>query len=1388
MPRSSRHKSSHHKSHQHKHSSKDVMDSEEEAEEVLSFKEKNGGKEKSLSSRESEKRKLVGNGGGGDLIGGEYNGGGGGGTGSSKRRKEKAVDGPVSDRWNGGEVSVVSKEKLVDEDGLKSKIDLKSKSSGGSSRRHEERKSESVVVVENEEVVVVKKSVVSNGSKVEVKTSRSDKDSSKKEVHYKDSAKEVHYKESTKEVHSTKEKEHRSSEREKKNQDVRRETKIDSVAVSVKKDVVIAERQKHDELRNPELEKELEKRIRRRRDDSDDKDKYHDDSRDAKESRVSSRDDRSRSSRYKDEKQQDDRYRESHHEDLRKDKQKDDRYRESHYEDLRKDKQKDDRYRESHHDDLRKDKQKDDRYRESHHDDMRKDKQKDDKYRESRLEDSRKDHTSRDDKRRDDYLKDHPGQRSDNKYPRDEKRSPLEKSKPHEREGDGSPRNDDRVTNYKESRGMKRYADDNDEYGDLKSRNAKEHHHSVAEKKTPSSSRKESPADRGRSQSRHMDYDSTVSRSRRRSPSPNAHPVKDQFRTSSKAESQYREPVSDERVRSNVTPLRERSSVHGNSERASESWSTEKHKSVTKPSKEEGNHLADFSVERSPVRDRQASPAVLIDKPQSSTSHERRYSNRQNVNRSLDMEETGRRDDRGSRELPLEKPASDRQADGDTVSVSSSYNRNSHFPSNSSSIPTTPSFRGGASNPSVYGSSEEDSRGKSNRYRRTGDFNVGRGPGNAWKGIPNWPSQLPNNFMPFQHGPPAGGFHPMMQFPAPPLFGNHPGIPYHMPDADRFNVQMHGWDGSSNVVFGDESHMYGRPDWDQNRHMLNGQGWDANSDTWKAQNNPAAAEKDDHGLSSTGNDVWAGHPSQRSRNERNRPNFRAESIEVKRSDETPPPPPKAPMEAPSVKPVLEKTPEPAKTSRRSDTHFCHVYLSKLDISVDLTHPQLYKQCASLFEIEGNSMSDYGSKHAHLKEFEESRLKMSNTTLSASLFPVLKDTLLQRAMLLYRKRDEETQTKLPLSSLPGSEPESDLCCNDDKAEIYPALSGQKPETSPTIFDETVQKNPPSDQEIAKEPTPAETVAEEISSAQMRIEGSIPAEMMIRESVPVEMMVEEPILSEVMAEQPISFEMAVEEPVLTQMMIEEPVPTKLLDEEPVPTQMMVDEPVPAQTMVEEPIPAQMMVDEPVPAHTVVEEPTPAHTMAEEPIPAQMMVEEPIPAQMMVEEPVSAQMLVEESGPSQMLVEESGPSPQMVDDSVPVADYEEFEKPDLNNDQKITEVLDPISDEGEEPVLNSDQEKALNPVPNFYQEEQEPIAYHHEVVDLVGEEDAIVTLSDSEGDGGGAAGTDAEHSKSNNGSRYDPLGYAHNEVCEEASTPESIECRSVNLSRIHSSKSTH
>lgn len=60
---------------------------------------------------------------------------------------------------------------------------------------------------------------------------------------------------------------------------------------------------------------------------------------------------------------------------------------------------------------------------------------------------------------------------------------------------------------------------------------------------------------------------------------------------------------------------------------------------------------------------------------------------------------------------------------------------------------------------------------------------------------------------------------------------------------------------------------------------------------------------------------------------------------------------------PPSKPVLEKIPEPSKTrngtfsEKQRDGNFCYhrTYLSRLDISHDLVHPELYKQFMSLVE-------------------------------------------------------------------------------------------------------------------------------------------------------------------------------------------------------------------------------------------------------------------------------------------------------------------------------------------------------------------------------------------------------------------------------------------------------
>ncbi|XP_043706254.1 uncharacterized protein LOC122655926 [Telopea speciosissima] len=985
MPRSSRHKS--HK--QHKHSSKDdreYSDSEEDG----NLKNRKGKEEVAVrASRDSasgEKRKLASQSHDGKDLFGPGNGDLSDEYVSSKKRKDR-VDATATDRWNGGgdqRVASVVGDKETNGDsfrqesekGPKSKVAVDSKSK--SSRRDDslmDRKDEKVgIAAEGEEV---KKNI----NKVESKR-KSEKDSGRKEVYqYKDV------------------KEEREPEKDRKVQDGRREKSIDTVVLSevskkqgshsgsfeedrpVKREVENTEWQIQDELRNPELEKELEKRIRRRRDSSGDRDKYQDDARDGNDRGLSSRDDSAKNGRYKEERHKDGRYR--------------------------------------------------------------------DKYR----EDPDRDRRHRDEKHKDERsIRDHTNDRPDTKHLKDDS-DRHKKSKPHDSDRDGSPHLDDRGSRYKDNRGKKRSCDENEDHIDVKSRSSKEHRSDV-EKKS-SSSKVESNADRGRSQSHHVDVDSPVVNNRRKSsPSSSSHVAKDQFRNSSKqADSRYRETVSEEKIRSNVaTSTRDVSGGSAVLERTFDARSLDK---------KDDNHLGESFSEKSPRSDYQVSPMLLMEKSPSSTSIDRRYSNRAGARRSLDVEDTGRRssgsrdvkdystnEERGSRELPLEKPTVDEysQIEGDTVSVTSSFNRTNHLPSTSPSIrPPAPPVRAGVDSPAVLGPTEEDNRGKStNRFKRSGEPSVSRGQGNAWKGVTNWSSPVANGYISFPHGPPPGGFHPVMQqFPASPIFGvrpslelNHAGLPYHISDADRFSghgrpfgwrnpaddsfpPHMHGWD-AGNGVFGDDHHMYGRPDWDQNRHLMNG-----GADMWKGQNGSMnvelsnASQKEVYLPHAPAEEIWAEQPGQRSRNERNRPGPRAESIEIKRTSSTPPP--KDIIEAP-LKTINEKTTKPSKISSDDGTRFCHVYLAKLDISADLTLPDLYDQCMGLLDVEGKSTTDSedATKHVHTDPKVGVGVNISSATLSVSLFPAVKDSVFQRAMALYKKENEEMRAKVN-ALYPESEP-------------------------------------------------------------------------------------------------------------------------------------------------------------------------------------------------------------------------------------------------------------------------------------------------------------------------------------------------------------------------------
>ncbi|XP_077251287.1 uncharacterized protein LOC143890473 [Tasmannia lanceolata] len=1008
MPRNSRRKSYHK---QHKNNTKDVKDYTDSDEEH-SLKDKKVREERVVSSGirvSMEKKKSPSDPQQGKDLFDPCNGDLSGEYGSSKKGKDRA-DSSVNNRWNGGSDGLIEGGKEPKGEVLGSDSERGPRPNDSTSvetKSWSSRRNESLSERKDEDLEPKKGSV---------------KDLSRKATHQNKDAKDKE----------------REIGRDKKVPEAVRERSVDAVTVATgvresnmkketqmgdleeehvaKREVEITDCKIQDDLRNHELEKELDKRIKRRRDDSGDKEKWKEDVRDGDNRRLSSTDDdRLKNGRYKDGRQIDGRY-------------KDERQVDGRYKDER---------------------QVDGRYKDERR-----------KYR----KDLDRDHRYEDDKHRDEKpSRDRASTRSENKNFRDESKtseSRHKKTKVQDSDHDGSPYADEKGARLKDNRGKKRSCDDNDSHSDIRSRSTKEQRSDV-EKNAVSNSKVDSASDKGRSESHyhHSDaVDSTPSSSRlKRSSSCSAHAVKDHYRHGSKrAETPYND-ISEERLRPN-TSTRELTSAFGIPERVSES------RSMEKPKQKDDTHVGELSAEtvpasqyeRSPKSRLMVSPIHLIEKSPSSTSGDKRYSNRAGVRRSFDGEEMGRqsggcKDARGynssdsrGQDFPFEKTVIDDSSqtlpfNGESTPIISNFNRTGLFSSSSPSLlPPPPPLRLGVDSPSVLGSSEEDSRAQvgdrkyNNRYKGNGDSIMGRGQGNAWKGIPNWPPPVANGFIPFQHGPPPSGFHSVMQqFPSP-FFGvrpsmelNHSGV-YHMHDADRFSdhgrpFQLHGWDGSSGV-FGDESHVFGRPDWDQNRHLMSSRGWEMN-DLCKGQNRTMnmdfpAPQKHDYLTRAAADETWAGQSSHRPQLEL----LPAESIENKIFDAITPTE-KITSEAP-LKIVHEKTPEPSKLPTHDNTaRFCQFYLSKLDISVDLAHPELYKQCTSLLEMDGDTTGDcHATKSIHIKEIEVDR-KSSNDRLAASLFPATTEAVFQRAMALYKKQKEEKKAKTPFPSFRRSEVEN-----------------------------------------------------------------------------------------------------------------------------------------------------------------------------------------------------------------------------------------------------------------------------------------------------------------------------------------------------------------------------
>ncbi|KAK7353345.1 hypothetical protein VNO80_18791 [Phaseolus coccineus] len=881
---------------------------------------------------------------------------------SSKRRKE----GGGGDRWNGGE------------EGTK-----KSKATGDS----KSRRRDGSVGVYGEGVELKRSSGKGDGKHRDSASGRSREGATEKERKFKEGG--------------------------------RSEESVDEQEQRVSKQVFeINDSKIMEELRSPEPDNQLERRMRKKRDDYSDGDKHQDNVGDGYDRHLSSRDEA------KDVKKKDDR-------------RKEEKYRDKYKEEID---------RENKH---RHDKQRDERPTKDHttirSDDKHSREEKnglESRQKRNKLPESDRDR-DRDGDRDLDSVRDpeHHSERDrdydidrDHDYDRDrdwdwdrERDHERERDRDRDRRRDRDGSNlDDRSTRGKDSGTKKRALDDREDYTDSKSRAVKSYYPD-AEKRSLSTSRADSDVDRGRSQHRQAHADSTgTSNKHRSSPASNTHIGKDDYRSAKGEDSKYRDPTVEQRTKGS------REGYSGTSDRGP------KYKLVEKPIKIDESHAGDFSTERSSST--KASPGGLMDRSPSSTSIDRRYVNRSSVRRNLEIDESGRRnstdgrdfstsDDRLGRELTLDKPLLDEPSQAD----SSLYGRTSQ--SNAPLIPPPPGFRATLDRP-YMGSLEDDVRDNSNsRFRRSSEPGFVRGHGgNSWRAVPNWNSPVPNGFVPFPPGPAHGGFQTMVpQFASQPLFGvrppmevNHAGIPYHIADADRFpghlrplgwpnlmdgtgTAHLHGWD--SNGVFRDDPHMYGSSDWDRNRHSANSHGWESGSETWKEQNCDSKKELPspvckDESVPAVVDNGLTDLTSQMSQEEHNRHEQVEKSPERKLSSLGSPA--EVQVHSLSSTTLLEKVPDTLTPS--DDTSlFSRFYLSKLDISVDLVSPELYEQCMCVLNVDKSASVDaIASTELLLKNGSRIRQKYAATLSRRSPFPEIDNSIFQIAMNLYKKH----MVKLP----------------------------------------------------------------------------------------------------------------------------------------------------------------------------------------------------------------------------------------------------------------------------------------------------------------------------------------------------------------------------------------
>ncbi|AQK97052.1 Eukaryotic translation initiation factor 3 subunit 10 [Zea mays] len=252
-------------------------------------------------------------------------------------------------------------------------------------------------------------------------------------------------------------------------------------------------------------------------------------------------------------------------------------------------------------------------------------------------------------------------------------------------------------------------------------------------------------------------------------------------------------------------------------------------------------------------------------------------------------------------------------------------------------------------------------------------------------------------------GPPMFNLRPQMKL-------NQPGVSYPMHDAvDRFSTHMRPfgwpnhldescpphmqvWNGGSGVFPG-EPYIYGRQEWDQNRPHAGSRGWELTGDVSKGPNDVPDAEllvakKDPDSAITAVSDSGGQHNLQPEADQKEIGRLTAENFEAKNHTKS-----SKSLEAPQGAQLVTSM------LSKNSVVFCKNYLSRISVSHDLVEPELYKRCISLLgdldvtktshlvrnEIQDNgNIGKMSTKYGNLNPFSSRYLKSDNTIFERAL--------------------------------------------------------------------------------------------------------------------------------------------------------------------------------------------------------------------------------------------------------------------------------------------------------------------------------------------------------------------------------------------------------------------